>query len=245
MMSNWGLCNVSHGNSSALRAAWIYFCQRSNSPTNNMYTVRLTPFSAEYLKTWSFITLFHRHNNFCVIFLIKNYVMFLQLWKKPNSTTKRDDTCVSSGIPVLVMAECSFFSSWQILMLIWTFSFMKIGKSPLPHTFRPECFQYQFFSFFRSPISLEASLDFYLFTVKTECCVRVVFSFSAKCLIWCLQYSPNSVSALNSKTTPDDTNNALAIMFPPLTDLNSAVNVRPHFILQVFGRSFISLTELN
>lgn len=133
MMSNWGLCNVSHGNSSALRAAWIYFCQRSNSPTNTVYTVRLTPFSAEYLKTWSFITLFHRHNNFCVIFLIKNYVMFLQLWKKPNSTTKRDDTCVSSGIPVLVMAECSFFLAhgkfwcWSELLASW-----KSGRAPYP-----------------------------------------------------------------------------------------------------------------
>lgn len=38
-------------------------------------------------------------------------------------------------------------------------------------------------------------------------------------------------SALNLKTTPDDTNNALAIllMFLPLTDLNSLVNGRVLF----------------
>lgn len=55
-------------------------------------------------------------------------------------------------------------------------------------------------------------------------------------------------SALNLKTTPDDTNNALAIllMFLPLTDLNSVVNGRVlFFFLQLFRRSFSSLTELN
>lgn len=38
--------------------------------------------------------------------------MFLQLGKKPNSTTNGDKACVSPGIPVvvMVMAECSFLA---------------------------------------------------------------------------------------------------------------------------------------
>lgn len=86
MMSNLGLCHVSHGNSSSHRSVNAFLTEMRkqrffrNLPTlQQLHLVNHAPVGTEYLKPQrSCSMLFPPHNN-CYV---KNCVMFLQLWKK-------------------------------------------------------------------------------------------------------------------------------------------------------------------